>query len=445
MKDGKKLLITVIEYKLDKLDNIDESISTYNNNNLINFYCDLLISYDALADCDKSVLEYIFNYEKKANNTTFQLLLEARDLLIGKKNYNLQVELDTKYLEAIKKFIQSLEKYLDKYQLPKENITINKERLITILDNISNNTIITDFEVIKSAIKDYSEATYDNLLTIIFDFINHHNMHIMNGDIYETNSSVQNKRKIKLNKTIKDILKKLEITEDEIPEFILDDINNIDRNELFEIFTIAKRNKAEDYGILHLFDKNNILDKLVLIMYSNPRNIKRVVDATKDINGTVNINLLKIICNNLVSCFIDENPYFQSNHNNFLKNIKMLKELGVNYRSLIVKNPVFMLTKNEAITYTLNVMEENNLNKKMLINKCYKILSLKPTLLIDNIKVLKKYDIDGQWIEENDGYNLLKCSNLDFILTKIKLTTNKEIKDNSIDLINKMIIKSIIS
>lgn len=186
-----------------------------------------------------------------------------------------------------------------------------------------------------------------------------------------------------------------------------------------------------------------------MILYSTEESILNVVESIKDANGTIDVRLLRILVNNVPTCFyVKNNAYFVSKHNDYIANINYLKDLKVNYRALIQKNPLFMITNHETLDYTLNYLKQCGADKKNIINRCYKILTINPSLLIDNVEVLKEHNIDlnSYFSPENTNYNLLKTANLDIKLRYIEEHSSiKESNPVDYDLINKLLINKIFS
>lgn len=107
-----------------------------------------------------------------------------------------------------------------------------------------------------------------------------------------------------------------------------------------------------------------------------------------------------------------------------------------------------MITNHETLDYTLNYLKQCGADKKNIINRCYKILTINPSLLIDNVEVLKEHNIDlnSYFSPENTNYNLLKTANLDIKLRYIEEHSSiKESNPVDYDLINKLLINKIFS
>ncbi len=102
-----------------------------------------------------------------------------------------------------------------------------------------------------------------------------------------------------------------------------------------------------------------------------------------------------------------------------------------------------MITESSVLEYTLDYLNKLGANKKDVVNRCYKTLSIKPSLLIDNVKIMQAYKIDliNFFSSNNTNYNLLKMGNLEHKLKVIKLISNVDFSD--IDALNKLIIAKV--
>lgn len=56
-------------------------------------------------------------------------------------------------------------------------------------------------------------------------------------------------------------------------------------------YNVVKKNKAENGGILHFIKKEEVVNKLLLILYSTEESILNVVESIKDANGTIDVRL----------------------------------------------------------------------------------------------------------------------------------------------------------
>lgn len=449
MNEGKELLYKIIEDKINTISQIDSALFTCDGINLIELLSSIEENYEHFYLVTDNILDQVLKSTNYKNATSFKKdIIKVRDLLIGKKDYNLNVKLTKEYKNNIDIFIKELRKYLDKNMPGLVNYEEIEKECLKIKNSVVKHMLITNFEFIEELARSYDEISFDKNMITIMKYINEHNLNIIKN--HKKTSPVLDIhliRKPKLDDKIKEILDKFEVKPRELPNYILSEFKNCDVQEVYETYITLKKNKAEDYGLLHLIKKDNLLAKLIMILYATPESIKRVVDSTKDSKENIDINVLKILINNIMSCFlVKKNDYFSSKHDDFMLNIKMLKELGVNYKSLINKNPLFMITNNEVLDYTLKYLEKNGANKKYVINRCYKILSINPSLLIDNVEIMRNYNINisEYFDEKNVNYNLLKTSGLDLKLAYIT-KKYKLIKANPLnhDLVNKILVSKV--
>ncbi len=279
-------------------------------------------------------------------------------------------------------------------------------------------------------------------------YINYHNLLILRTPKRNAVAfDIRYIRRPKIDDRLKLILDRLEINYKTLPNYLLGELKKCDVEQAYETYMLIKKNKAEDYGILHLINKDSSLAKLALILYATPKSIKTVIDSTRDENGIIDINILKIIINNIITCFISKrNEYFHPRFYDYVNNIKLLKENNIKYLELIRRNPLFMVSDNDVLAYTFSYAEKAKIDKKKLVNKCYKNLSIDPSLIIENIEVLLNYNIDIEDIfaNSNNAYNLLKVSKLgmkiQFFINKFNLDRDKL----NLELLNKLMITKIV-
>ena len=174
-----------------------------------------------------------------------------------------------------------------------------------------------------------------------------------------------------------------------------------------------------------------------MLLYSDVETIKEVVDLTKDVNGKINVPLLKSICNNVATCSMkNENQRYKPMFENFKKNMEQLKSLEVNYPLLIKNSPLFMVASASDINFALNHLAMMGFDKKQVVNKCYKTLSINPSLIVKNSNILKSKIVDlDMFIKESKNYVLLKIDNLEdkinfLVSQKKETTTHKKLTKN---------------
>lgn len=446
MNEAKSLLNSIIENQLSIISKIDIQEFSCDGINLVELYNSINDNYEHLYLATDSIIDKIIDDTNYKNKASFKKdIKKIRDLLIGKKDYKLNVTINKDYQTVIDTFIKILGNYLEEKLPGMINYEEIEKECLKLKKAILSNGLITNFEFIERITKEYDEINYSQNIIMAMDFINKHNIAILKNKKYnEPLFDVHLIIKPKLDDKIKEILDKFEIKQKELPNYLLSELKKCDVQEVYETFITLKKNKAEDYGLLHLIRKDNNLAKLVMVLYATSESIKSVVDSTKDSRGNIDIAVLRVLINNLMSCFlVKDNNYYSPKNKDFLLNIKLLKDNCVNYKALIIRNPIFMISNNEVLNYTLKYLENAGANKKNIINRGYKILSLNPVLLIDNIEIMRKFNINlmEYFSEENINYNLLKTSNLEdklnYITTKYKLKNSNPLDFN---LVNKILV-----
>lgn len=446
MDEGKNLLISIMEDKLSKLSSLNTENLYIDNINIKTLLEEITKDTNSFYQVSDEMINEIIKTSEIKNIDDFKInVRSARDLLIGKKEYNLNVRLTQEHIDAINIFKKSIDrklKALDPEVVNKEETTA---RINELKKQALNNYLINDFEIVESIVRDYDIANYDKNMLIIMKYINDLNINLIkikkkNAPIFD----IQMIRRPKMDPIIKEILKKLDIKPKEIPNFLLSELKKCNAEEFEATYKIIKKNKAEMGGILHFIEKDNIVGRLVILLYATPESILGVIDSLKDENDLVNIPTLKLIVSNILSVFlVRNNTYYIPKYNNFINNIKLLKDIDVNYITLIKRNPLFMITESSVLEYTLDYLNKLGANKKDVVNRCYKTLSIRPSLLIDNVKIMQAYKIDliNFFSSNNTNYNLLKMGNLEHKLKVIKLISNVDFSD--IDALNKLIIAKV--
>lgn len=451
MDEGKILLHDIIEDRLHKIEYLDTSMVECDNINLKELSDLLKKDIANFYQVTDNILNKIIATSNVLDLSSYtKNVTNARDLLIGKNEYNLKVNLSKEYEDAIHQFI----KYLDNYLKNIDPEIANKEEILLKLNQlrkkIDNNLIINDFDFIEELVNAYDEVNFDKNMLTVMKYVNHMNLILLkmkkkNAPVFD----IQMIRRPKLDVTIKEILEKFAIKEKDLPNYILSELKKIDPSEFTKTYNVIKKNKAEHGGILHLFRKDDTVGKILMLLYSTEESITGIVKSLQDSQGNVDVKTLKILVNYVPTCFYTkQNAYFNSKYNDFVANINYLKDLKVNYRALIQKNPLFMITNHEVLDYTLNYLNKCGANKKNIINRCYKILAINPPLLIDNVEILDNHGIDLEkyFGNENTNYNLLKTTDLDKKLSFIE--QHSSVKDSEpvdYDLINKLLASKIYS
>lgn len=445
MKEGKELLQSILESKMQSIDILDKNEFYIDGINLADILASLEENIDNFYAVTDAIIHRVAEACKQQKIPSFsKKLMQIRDLLIGKHDYKLNVVLTQENQALVNIFIAELKNILNIKQTDAVNLEDTEATCKRLSRKIANKEIIEDFDFIEQLVREYNTLEFDNNMFIIMKFINKHNLTILKmpkrtAPLFDIRYII----KPKLDERIKEILAKLETSQKDLPNYLLAEFKKSKVEDIYETFNLLKKNKAENYGILHLVRKENLLAKLILILYATPTSIQGVVDSVKDTNGKIDINLLKIIVNTIPTCFLSKsNEYFKPKYNDYIKNITLLKELNVNYKAVINRTPLFMVLNNEILNCTLNSLAQYGADKKTIINKCYKTLAINPSLLLDNLNILKVYKIDMNifFAQERNNYNLLKVSHLE---EKLKTIINENHLDNAplnSAIINKLLI-----
>lgn len=450
MDGGQELLLSILDAKLKMINEFNKDDIMCNGINLVDLVKSIEKNDDNFANVTNAVIDYVIENISVKNPENFKSnTIKVRDLLIGKKDYNLKVELNTEYKNIINTFVKYLNRILGNILPGVVDISELEKSVNRLKQNILNREIINDFDLIEDLLLEYDKNNYDSNIISVMKFINIHNIGILktvkkNAPLFDINFI----RRPKLDPQVIDILNKLDIDYKELPNYLISELKRCDVEVVTNTYNIIRQNKAEDGGILHLISKDNYLAILTILLYANETSIKSVINSVKDSKKAIDINILKILLNNIMTCFLAKNnEFFKPKYEDFIKNMVILRELNINYKSLINKTPLFMITDNKVLEYTLKYLERYGANRKLVINKCYKILAVNPSLLIDNIEVLKNHNINfkSYFGESNKNYSLLKITNLEEKISYILEHTNK-VKTDPLDyeLLNKYIVSKIV-
>lgn len=450
MDGGQELLLSILDAKLKMINEFNKDDIMCNGINLVDLVKSIEKNDDNFANVTNAVIDYVIENLSVKNPENFKSnTIKVRDLLIGKKDYNLKVELNTEYKNIINTFVKYLNRILGNILPGVVDISELEKSVNRLKQNILNREIINDFDLIEDLLLEYDKNNYDSNIISVMKFINIHNIGILktvkkNAPLFDINFI----RRPKLDPQVIDILNKLDIDYKELPNYLISELKRCDVEVVTNTYNIIRQNKAEDGGILHLISKDNYLAILTILLYANETSIKSVINSVKDSKKAIDINILKILLNNIMTCFLAKNnEFFKPKYEDFIKNMVILRELNINYKSLINKTPLFMITDNKVLEYTLKYLERYGANRKLVINKCYKILAVNPSLLIDNIEVLKNHNINfkSYFGESNKNYSLLKITNLEEKISYILEHTNK-VKTDPLDyeLLNKYIVSKIV-
>lgn len=439
MNTSNELLLSIINSRLKELTDKDKIKVYYDDIDLVRLIKGIEENNDNMKYLTDSLIEGIISTSKVRNKEKFISQIKSiRDVFIGKQKYKLKVDFNPKYIKDINTFLALLRDYVEVSEsglIDNENY-INK--LKELKEKMFSNELIINFSFIEKMLNDYNSVEFESNLYKVMEYISLHNLNILKTPesilpVVETKSI----KTIDEDENIKAVLDKLEIDYKNLSSDLIGGLVTVNHEVFMDNFGLISKNKAENYGILHLFSKENYKAKLVVLLYSDVETIKEVVDLTKDVNGKINVPLLKSICNNVATCFIkNENQRYKPMFENFKKNMEQLKSLEVNYPLLIKNSPLFMVASASDINFALNHLAMMGFDKKQVVNKCYKTLSINPSLIVKNSNILKSKIVDlDMFIKESKNYVLLKIDNLEdkinfLVSQKKETTTHKKLTKN---------------
>lgn len=439
MNTSNELLLSIINSRLKELTDKDKIKVYYDDIDLVRLIKGIEENNDNMKYLTDSLIEGIISTSKVRNKEKFISQIKSiRDVFIGKQKYKLKVDFNPKYIKDINTFLALLRDYVE----ISESGLIDNENYINELKELKekmfSNELIINFSFIEKMLNDYNSVEFESNLYKVMEYISLHNLNILKTPesilpVVETKSI----KTIDEDENIKAVLDKLEIDYKNLSSDLIGGLVTVNHEVFMDNFGLISKNKAENYGILHLFSKENYKAKLVVLLYSDVGTIKEVVDLTKDVNGKINVPLLKSICNNVATCFIkNENQRYKPMFENFKKNMEQLKSLEVNYPLLIKNSPLFMVASASDINFALNHLAMMGFDKKQVVNKCYKTLSINPSLIVKNSNILKSKIVDlDMFIKESKNYVLLKIDNLEdkinfLVSQKKETTTHKKLTKN---------------
>lgn len=434
-----ELLLSIINSRLKELTDKDKIKVYYDDIDLVRLIKGIEENNDNMKYLTDSLIEGIISTSKVRNKEKFISQVKSiRDVFIGKQKYKLKVDFNPKYIKDINTFLALLRDYVE----ISESGLIDNENYINELKELKekmfSNELIINFSFIEKMLNDYNSVEFESNLYKVMEYISLHNLNILKTPesilpVVETKSI----KTIDEDENIKAVLDKLEIDYKNLSSDLIGGLVTVNHEVFMDNFGLISKNKAENYGILHLFSKENYKAKLVVLLYSDVETIKEVVDLTKDVNGKINVPLLKSICNNVATCFIkNENQRYKPMFENFKRNMEQLKSLEVNYPLLIKNSPLFMVASASDINFALNHLAMMGFDKKQVVNKCYKTLSINPSLIVKNSNILKSKIVDlDMFIKESKNYVLLKIDNLEdkinfLVSQKKETTTHKKLTKN---------------
>lgn len=417
MNTSNELLLSIINSRLDALTDKRNIKVIYDDLDLVRLIKSIENDNDSMKYVTDSLITEIVSTSKVKNKESFiKKIKSIRDIFIGKQKYKLKVDFNPKYIKDINSFLSLLRDYVERKE---EGLLDNEEyinELIELKNKVYNNELIINFSFIEKMLNDYNSLEKEPNLYKIMEYISVHNLNILKTPdnifpVVETKTI----KTLENEEDIMTILKKIGVTSNELSSDLIKSLITANHEVMMENFSLISKNKAENYGILHLINANNYKAKLIIMIYSDESTIKEVVDLTRDVNNKINVPLLKAICNNVASVFIKrENERYKPMFENFKKNIELLKSLEVNYPLLIKNAPLFMVSSSSDIAFALNHLESLGFNKKQVINKCYKTLSINPSLIVKNANIIKNKIVDFDlFIKESKNYVLLKVDSLE--------------------------------
>lgn len=417
MNTSNELLLSIINSRLDALTDKRNIKVIYDDLDLVRLIKSIENDNDSMKYVTDSLITEIVSTSKVKNKESFiKKIKSIRDIFIGKQKYKLKVDFNPKYIKDINTFLSLLRDYVERKE---EGLLDNEEyinELIELKNKVYNNELIINFSFIEKMLNDYNSLEKEPNLYKIMEYISVHNLNILKTPdnifpVVETKTI----KTLENEEDIMTILKKIGVTSNELSSDLIKSLITANHEVLMENFSLISKNKAENYGILHLINANNYKAKLIIMIYSDESTIKEVVDLTRDVNNKINVPLLKAICNNVAPVFIKrENERYKPMFENFKKNIELLKSLEVNYPLLIKNAPLFMVSSSSDIAFALNHLESLGFNKKQVINKCYKTLSINPSLIVKNANIIKNKIVDFDlFIKESKNYVLLKVDSLE--------------------------------
>ncbi len=415
MSEEKKLLYSIIEQKQNRLSSLNKADIIVDNVNLVDLLKSIIASPYSIADMTDIIIEKLATETSNHNNPNFaDDITNLRNFLSHQRTHNLKIELTPTQTKLVNQVIENLKDILENKGTIITNVEDVERKCNDLLRKLKKKELINDFDFIEEITKEYNIIEFDNNMLQILKYINRHNLAILKTPKKTTAVfDLRYIRRPKLDEKVLEMLAKINIDYKSLPNYLIGELKRADVNKLYETYNLVKKNRAEEYGILHLVKKENFYAKVVLILYSSPESIKGVVDSVKDQDGIIDISLLKIILNNTMTAFFNrKNEYFRPRYYDYMSNVLMLKDLGVNYRELIRRDPLFLITDNEVLTYSMNYLEQKGISKKDIVNKCYKNMANDATLIVENVDLLYKYNIDMNAVLTSTNYNILKVSKL---------------------------------
>ena len=448
MDEGKELLYKLIDFKRKSISFVDQEDIMFDGINLVDIADLLEKDIDNLCDVPDSIIDKVIEEGNIKDLNVKKNIVQLRDLLYGKRNYNLFVKISKEYRDAFELFKSTLLEMINKKVPGAKSLVEIDKNLNLLFQGLDNHKLIKNFDFIESICHEYNENNYDANMLKIYRYINNHNLKILNPpDIEFEDFDIEIEDETEFSDRIYEIFNKFEMDYRTLPNFLLKDLKEMDSNLIYSTFDVIKLNKAEEGGVLHLIPKENQVLRVVLLLYSSPQAVKSVVESlTTEEDGT-DIESLKILLNYNMSVFIDRvNDYFKPRNKDYLSIIDGLKEIKVNYKTLIKRNPLFMSQNFDMFKYIIEYCHEFGCDPKELVNRCHKTLTINPTVIVNNISILLSHRVNmfTYFKDGKDDYNLIKVEKLDKILNQlIEKKVIKKYSFTNFEKINAILLNSV--
>ena len=194
---------------------------------------------------------------------------------------------------------------------------------------------------------------------------------------------------------------------------VLNELIDGDVNEYQNILDSLK-----DHNILNIF-KNNRELLVETLLYSNSDVIENVLNIVKEdlsVDDEDYDITLKILINTMPSVFVNEG----GNYNNFVKNLKLFRELGINLINLFDFSKEVFIADNELVVKNADVINKYGFDINFKNAKYF--------LLIPNIADRLDYYIESVYLDKEkneifDGINYIKE-----YAAKLNVVTDETIK-----------------
>ena len=107
MNEGKEILLKALDSKRKSITGTRGNDLVFNGINLVQVAESLDNSIDNLSNVSDGIIDKVIT-ENELDENTRKKLLQLRDLLIGKRDYNLSIKITKDYEEAFAKFKKAL-------------------------------------------------------------------------------------------------------------------------------------------------------------------------------------------------------------------------------------------------------------------------------------------------------------------------------------------------